>query len=549
MSKNQPLDGKTQRSLDPTTALLTNSTPVYDSNEGLCNELEDVPEHKYNLKLILPALWLGSFLAAMDGTVVANIMGGIAADFQQEDLKSWIATSYLLTNTAFQPLYGKVSDIVGRKYALMFAQFFFGLGCFVSIFSTDVIHFSIARAVCGIGGGGLGAMSSIVVSDIVPLEERGLYQGYANLNYALGQTLGAPLGAILLTTIGWRWIFGIQVPSVIFCMWLTYRHVNIGHGKKLTKENLARIDFGGSITLVISITAFLLLLSTSVNKLVLGTIFLLSTGAFLYIETYIAKEQILPSNLVKGLLGICGFSSFAGTFVLYSTMFGIPSFLQIVQNQSTRASGGYLTLIVIFASVGSLTAGHLLKRIKIDVKSLSLWISFASIGFVFTGVILIFEVMKVPKPYDEDIGWKIVISVGLTIMGFGYGSYLVSVLITVVAIVGKEGQAAATGMNYLFRSVGQVLGVGISLAIYDNSVVTYLSNILKDVDHGDDILKSLLHDTNYLKHGKWLSKELLEQLLKAYQQSMIDSFLPAVALGILSVFVSGALALKYGRGR
>ncbi|CCH40615.1 Vacuolar basic amino acid transporter 1 [Wickerhamomyces ciferrii] len=512
-------------------------------------EQENEAIKEYNLWLILPALWAGSFLAAVDGTVVANIMGPIAADFKQENLKSWIATSYLLTNTAFQPLYGKVSDIIGRKYALMFAQFTFGLGCFLSIFSQNIFQFALSRAVSGIGGGGLSAMSSIIVSDIVDTKNRGLFQGYANLNYALGQTLGAPLGAILLTSIGWRWVFGAQVPCVVFCMFMAYKNVNIGQEKPFTKENLTRIDFGGSITLVISITSFLLLLSTDLNRVILGIVFVLAAILFVYIEKYIAKEQILPSDLVKGILGICGISSFAGSFVLNGSIFGIPSFLQIVQDQSSKKSGGFLTFIVLSVSIGSLTSGFLLKRIQIEVKKLSLWISFASVTFILFGFAFIFRSIVTPEPYDSTNSWKLSLIIGLTILGFGYGSYLVSLLITVVAITGKEGQAAATGMNYLFRSIGQVLGVGLSLAIYGSEIHNKLKEILQNVDHGDYIYQHLLSDTNYLKNGKYITKELLSKLLKAYQESIITSFYPALLLAVLSVFISGGLALTYGLNR
>lgn len=508
----------------------------------------EVPK-AYKLKFILPALWMGSFLAAMDGTVVANIMGNIAADFEQEDMKSWIATSYLLTNTAFQPLYGKVSDIIGRKNALMIAQFFFGLGCFLSIFAQNVTQFSIARAVCGIGGGGLGAMSSIVVSDIVTLEERGLYQGYANLNFAAGQSLGAPLGGLLLTTIGWRWIFGIQVPGVLVCMWMNYKFVNVGHDKPLTRENLARIDFGGSVTLVLTITAFLLFLSTNLNKFVLSILFLISGSGFLYIETYVAKEQIVPSDLVKGLLGIYGLLSLASSFVSNATIFGIPSFLQIVQNQTNSQSGGYLMFIVISLSFGSLISGYLLRRLKYDVKRSSLFISFISTFIMFIGILFIFEVIYIPNPYDTDIGWKVVISLGLVLLGLGYGSVLVSILIALVAFVGKEGQAAATGMNYLFRSIGQVLGVGISLAVYNNTIKKSLTELLSNVENGDEILRNLLRDSEYLKHSKLISKELLYEILEAYKHAVASSFYLIVLLGLAGLVVSGIITIKYGLGR
>ncbi|KAH3674599.1 hypothetical protein WICMUC_003145 [Wickerhamomyces mucosus] len=492
-----------------------------DQNNRLLDSEQNTQDHEesellkqpvYNLRLILPACWLGSFLAAMDGTVVANIMNGIAGGFGQEDLKPWIATSYLLTNSAFQPLYGRVSDII---------------------------------AISGIGGGGLGAMSSIIVSDIVSLEDRGLFQGYANLNYAAGQMIGAPLGALCLDTIGWRWMFGIQVPAVSICMLLAYLNINIHlPNTGLTRKNLQRIDFGGSLTLVTSITAFLLLLSTDISKIILSIILFVSLSSFIYIEKYVAKEEILPLKLLQGLAGSSGFISFSLTFAVYVVIFFVPSYVQILQNKTVQTSGKFLILNTISVSFGSLFAGYILKRINADVKKIGLWITLFGSLLLSSSVIFLWIIVKYQAPYSDQ--WKAPLSIILLLIGFAFGSTLVAILVVVVAIVGKEGQASATGLNYLFRSTAQVLAVGISMSIYEKAISKDLWSLLKPLNNGSYIYQELLKNADFLKNSEIIDHSLLFKILAVYQTALVDSVYPAIAMSIFGVILASWLTLKYG---
>lgn len=107
--------------------------------------------------------------------------------------------------TSFQPLFGKFCDIFGRKESLLSAYILFGLGCLACGLSQTLVQLCLSRALAGIGGGGMTAVVSIILSDIVPLRERGVWQGYLNIIYSLGTTTGAPLGGLLADTIGWRW--------------------------------------------------------------------------------------------------------------------------------------------------------------------------------------------------------------------------------------------------------------------------------------------------------------------------------------------------------
>ena len=150
-----------------------------DRNEPL---FEGMPEVKAKLKWIVPSISIGIFLSAADQTIIVASYGTIGSDFDSLSNTSWIATSYFLTLTAIQPLYGKLSDTYGRKACLLFAYAIFGLGCLWCGLARNMNELIAARAFAGIGGGGMTTVVSILMSDIVPLRDRGLWQGIININ-------------------------------------------------------------------------------------------------------------------------------------------------------------------------------------------------------------------------------------------------------------------------------------------------------------------------------------------------------------------------------
>lgn len=157
-------------------------------------QFEGIPEVRKKLYYIFPAVAIGVFLAAADQTIIVSSYGKIGSELDGLNKTSWIANAYFLTLTAFQPLYGKLSDIFGRKSCLQFAYAIFGLGCLFCGLSKTIDQLILARAFAGIGGGGMTTLVSILFSDVIPLRERGTWQGYINIIYAFGAAAGAPLG-------------------------------------------------------------------------------------------------------------------------------------------------------------------------------------------------------------------------------------------------------------------------------------------------------------------------------------------------------------------
>ncbi|CCK70515.1 Vba1p KNAG_0E02560 [Huiozyma naganishii CBS 8797] len=567
--------------LDETTSLLP------DPVESCPNDLPDDTKleqeyHRDNMALpkgpILLSLWLGSFVSALDGTVVANIMNSIAAEFAESDKKQWIATSYLLTNTAFQPLYGKLSDITGRKVAVITAHFFFALGCLLTCFAQNVTQFSIARAICGIGGGGINAMSSITVTDICSARERGVYQGYANVVFGTGQLLGAPIGGFLLDSIGWRSIFGIQVPMLMLCSVLALKNVNIKlvhippRNERFTWKNLSRIDIFGSISLVATISGILFLTSSNWNKSLLGIFTVLSFSLFIYIELYVAKERIMPFELLKGSFGLSSIATVITSFIIYGEIFRSPIYLQLIQNVSVTVTGLYLIFPSVAIALGSIVTGSILRNTKMDLAHCAAAIIFGGMIMQLAGLALSYYLLSHVNPaldladlpanlfsaatiyfVSDSIWWKIVYVGALVIGSSGYASLLVATLVSIVFTVDRSKQGTITGIFYLWRSIGNVLGASITLVVFERS----LGRMLWEFMFGDSSTtgsyrfkkseyRRLISDSSYLRKGPFPAKALAG-LLKVYNKAFLISYVPNMGLSILGILVAWMLYRSHGK--
>lgn len=554
--------------LDETTTLLQ----VEDEST---NDIEE-EYHQHNLALpklpILVSLWLGSFVSSLDGTVVANIMNKVAEDFSESDKKQWIATSFLLTNTAFQPLYGKLSDIAGRKFALLTAYLFFGVGCLLTCFAQNVTQFSIARAICGIGGGGISACSSITVSDICTAKERGIYQGYANIVYGLGQMLGAPLGGIIIDTIGWRAIFGVQVPIIVLCAVLAIRNINIklSHippvSERFTRKNLSRIDIFGSLSLATTICGLLFLCSTDINKIFLSIFTISSFVLFMWVELYYASERILPLELLKGSFGLCSIATVVSSFVIFGDIFRSPIYLQLVHDLSVTKTGLFMIFPSISVAAGSLITGWILRHTKTDLARCAYTIVLFGVCLQLLGLVTNYYLIGCVEPAltteqsgpispftitfaSGSLSWKLIYIFASVLVGFGYACLLVSTLVSIVFSIEKSQQATMTGIFYLWRSIGNVLGASLTLVIYENGLAKMLWSYMlgSKKDNSYNFTKKeyykLISDSSYLRSH--FPTEVMRSLLQLYRKSFLISYLPNIGLCIIGVMASWILIKSY----
>jgi hypothetical protein len=214
--------------------------------------------------VIFAGLQIALFVACFDSTIMVSSHPVITSYFRSSNSASWLSTAFLLTSTAFQPIFGRLSDTIGRKTPYIFTNFIFLAATVWCALAQSMTSFIIARAVCGLGAGGMMTLGSIITSDLVPIEIRGVYQSYINMTFGAASALGAALGGAIADHLGWRWEFGIQVPLlmlVFIIVWFAVpRKLGLADGveRKTLWEAMKVFDIKGSMLLTTSITFLIL---------------------------------------------------------------------------------------------------------------------------------------------------------------------------------------------------------------------------------------------------------------------------------------------------
>lgn len=471
--------------------------------------IEGNPEVRARLPWILPAIAIGVFLSAADQTIIVSSYGKIGSDLHALSSTSWIATAYFLTLTSFQPLYGKLSDIFGRKPCLLFAYLIFGLGCLFCGLARNIGELIAARAFAGIGGGGMTTVVSILLSDTVTLRERGTWQGYINIIYAAGAASGAPLGGIMADAIGWRWAFLGQSPLCLIAF-VAVAAVLKEPVKESShwKEKLRRIDFLGALILICAVFTLLLALDRGSNVSWRDTITLASLGAsiplfaiFILVEMKVATEPFAPGHIIfhRSLFACyaCNFFSFSGWL---AAIFYIPLYFQAVDGLSATQAGVRLMPSMAFGVSGSLFAGVYMQKTGRYYWLTVLCYFFLTVGM---GVILLTSGAVV----SSTVG----IIIGMCICAFSNGIGVTSTLIGLIANATREDQAIATACSYLFRSLGSVFGVSMSATVANQTLRKYLEEELSNGEAAREIASKVRESLAFVKTLEPETRAIVEE--------------------------------------
>ncbi|SJL05054.1 uncharacterized protein ARMOST_08426 [Armillaria ostoyae] len=428
--------------------------------------LEISPSTRYG---ILAGIWTATFLSSINLTLVPTMLPSISSNFHKSHQASWLGTSYLLATCTFTPLYGRLCNVMGRRGANQLAVLFAALGTLACGLSTNMETLIIARFISGVGGGGIFTTSTIVISDMYSLRSRGLTQGVASVFNGLGMGLGGPIGGLVTDWLGWRWAFLIQVPFFAVSFMLTscnLRYVTSGRGKS-TKDILKRIDYAGSLSLLISVGSCLFFLSTRYNAilpwsdptvivpLILSITFFIT---FIIVELRVAREPVLAPFLLKQRIPVLvGCSNFLVALCNFSIMFFFPMWFQTVRLTSASTAGLHLAPNSISMSTGSVFAGWMMHRTG-KYKTINLICGL----FPFVATVLILQMKEDSGPIQS---WLSIIP-----LGFGNAVVLQTMLIALLAHLPESHMAVGTGFGQVFRGIGQVGGVAISSAIFQTKL-------------------------------------------------------------------------------
>ncbi|KIW94909.1 uncharacterized protein Z519_04888 [Cladophialophora bantiana CBS 173.52] len=334
------------------------------------------PSSTLTIWTIVPVSLLGVFVANLDGSLIIASSQQIASEFNALSSASWLVTSFVLALCASQPLYGKLSDIFGRRSNLSVSYIFFAAGCFLCGIGQEYWHVVAGRAISGIGGAGMTALVSIIIADVVPVREVASWRSYVNMAATTGRAVGGPLGGWLCDTIGWRWCFYGQVPPTILGLLLILWKLPNRTRKSAKpdeeasfRQKLGRVDMMGAVTLIATIISFLLALEFLNGDLPIAytvvptVLFLAFTTLFYLTESRWAKEPILPIELLTSRATLTAYL-LAGLQMTaqFSLFYSVPIYFQIISGSSVGDAGLRLVPAVVGNATAGLLAGYTISK-------------------------------------------------------------------------------------------------------------------------------------------------------------------------------------------
>jgi MFS family permease len=478
-----------------TTPLINGRTPASQPDDEETVIEDTIPPAR--LYTILCTIYVGVFLAALDSSIIATLSAPIASEFHSLSLLSWLATAYLIANAACQPVSGRLTDIFGRGPGLVFSNVFFAAGTLLCGLAWDEGSVVAGRVIAGVGGGGLTAISTFLASDLIPLRQRGVWQGVGNVAFGAGAMVGGVFGGVINDTSsrGWRLAFLVQVPVVVVSGVLVFFLVDIPP-KISNKSYISRIDFTGMFSLV----AFLVLLLLGLNAggnlvpwghpLVLATIPLsvATLLCFLVWETR-AKQPIIPVRLFVNRTVLTGcLTNLFGTMAMMIAVFYVPLYMQAVLGASTSEAGLRLLVSPLGGSLASVGSGLVMKRTG---RYMALgWISLLMVVAAFVVAAVTFAASPpVWAPF-----------VTFVLLGAGYTAMLTITMVACIAAVDHGSQAVVTSATYAFRSVGATVGITIASAVYQNILRARLWDRFGDLPGAAEEIARIRDDLNELKH-------------------------------------------------
>ncbi|KAL2163608.1 hypothetical protein VTH06DRAFT_5666 [Thermothelomyces fergusii] len=449
-----------------------------DDEEGQHEQVDGKGTRNGNVARIISVLLIGIFVAQADGSILLATHPVIASEFNDLENSSWLITSFGLAGAATQTLYGRLSDIYGRKPLVIVAYVIFVLGCALVGMGQTMWQVVLGRVISGAGASGMAGLVSILITDLLPIREVAQWRAYVNLVATLGRSIGGPLGGWLVDMIGWRWSFFGQVPPILLAIFLvtvslpgspaTPSPDGVDDGRA-RKSKISRVDFKGALLFALAILAFLLPVELGGARLpwshpAIVALFGLSP---LLLLVFVAvekrqEEPILPLGIFQRRDAVFSYAILGlQTAAQLSLMFSVPLYFQVTTRSSNTASGAHLVPAVVGNAIGGLISGVIIKRSGRYKTLIILAVTLSSFSYL----------LLMLRWHGSTNFWE---SLYIFPSGFGTGIAHSAVFVSLQAVIAAAQDpshlAPAISFMYLTTTVAITLGVPLSNAVMQGAL-------------------------------------------------------------------------------
>lgn len=480
--------------------------------------------NKPRVLAVFAGLLVAMLLSSLDQTIFSTALPTIVGELDGVNHMLWVTTAYLVAATVMMPIYGKLGDLIGRKSLFIAALSLFLVGSVIGGFATDMTPLIVARAVQGLGGGGLMILSQAIIADVVPVRQRSKYMGVMGAVFGVSSVVGPLLGGWFTESIGWRWAFWINIPLGLVAIALAVAYLRLPKHK--TKVNF---DIWGTITMAIAVTSIILVASwggvqyawTSPIILTLIVAAVIFSLAFVLAE-HRAVEPLIPLKLFRSRNFVL--ATAAGLFIgvaMFGTLAYLPTYLQMVTGVSATLSGLMMVSMIAGLMVTAVLTGQLAAK-----TGRYKWMPIASM-IVIAVALGFMSTLTVTTPTWMLLGY-------LFLMGAGVGLAMQILVLIVQNAFPDSRVGTATAANNFFREIGASLGGAVVGAMFTSRLTDLLADRMPDGGAGD--LNSLTPATVHA-----LPEAIHDVVVGAYNDALTPVFamlIPMLLAGlVLAVFI------------